>query len=47
MNFTVIHDLVFGLFPPFYVRVGPAEALVALGVTGLAVCEWLTWRKHR
>lgn len=29
------------------VRVGPAQILIAVGLTGLVWFEWRTWKKNR
>lgn len=46
--FQPIHDLIWWLMPgPIMIRIGPAEILTAIGMTGLIHFEIRTSRRHR
>lgn len=47
IDYGLIYEIICRFVPPLYIEINVQNALTAVGVTGLAIFEWRTWRKHR
>lgn len=45
--YATLHDLIFHFVPPLYIQVGPAEILIAIGLTWGVIYERRQWSKYR